>query len=75
MFVWYLKISRDPDHVAQREWCQIEAEHMRRGLGTIRKLLHVARTSHVQELPCPIGLTLAAFAEAVGTSLRSLLLN
>jgi len=28
---------RDPDHAAQRKWYQIEAEHMRCRLGTIRK--------------------------------------
>ena len=36
MYVWYLKISRDPDDAEQWEWYQIEAEHMRRRLGTIK---------------------------------------
>ena len=68
MSVWYLKISRDPDHVAEREWYQIEAEHIQRRLGTIRKFLHVARMCPVQELPFPIGLTLAVLADVVGAS-------
>ena len=37
-YVWYLKISRDPDDAEQWEWYQIEAEHMRRRLGTIKIL-------------------------------------
>jgi len=36
MYVWYLKISRDPDHAAQREWYQIEAERIQRRLGNIK---------------------------------------
>ena len=50
--VWYLKISRDPDHAAEREWYQIEAEHMRRRLGTIRKFLRcLGGAWHVKTSP------------------------
>ena len=52
MYVWYLKISRDPDDAEQWEWYQIEAEHMRRCLGTIRKFLRrLGGAWHVKTSP------------------------
>ena len=52
MYVWYLKISHDPDHVADRKWYQIESEHIQRRLGTIRKFLRrLGGAWHVKTSP------------------------